>query len=156
MRYLLTTFLVVMSASTSLAEETLCSRGERVVFSCHVKRKLVSLCRKGGEPKRMAYRFGSIDKVKLTYADSSRNSFYQHTVPMYGGGMTYVGFFIGDYEYRIYSSVTRTDAGEGEETIPVFEDGIIILRGGKEIKKLVCDDGGEGFRESIDWLPREE
>jgi hypothetical protein len=81
-------------------------------------------------------------------------TFYTSSSPLFGGGVTTLAFRRADYEYRIYSKVSRADNGERQENrTPVFEDGLVIFRNGKQVRHLVCDDGGEGFREDIEWLP---
>jgi hypothetical protein len=59
-----------------------------------------------------------------------------------------------EYEYSIYSKLGRSPAvGPAQDRLPEFEDGVTVSRDGKEIERLVCDDGGEGFRESVNSLP---
>jgi len=136
------------------AQDSLCRPGEPVVFSCHVGRKTVSLCRPSGLRQELIYRFGTPGKVELTHPGPGRLAaapFARASAPLAGGGVTSVVFQRGAYQYSIYSKMTR---GAGPERAPEFEDGILIARAGKPVRKLVCDDGGEGFRESLDWLPQ--
>ena len=151
---LLTVCLLIICTDCS-AEETLCEGAEEIAFSCHVGAKTVSVCQT--DERSIIYRYGTPKKIELSYPDRAGKKakpFFQETLPLYGGGLTYVGFQVIDYEYRIYSKLSRTDGGSPEERIPFFEDGLIILRGGKQVKQLVCDDGGEGFRVNLDWLPQ--
>lgn len=146
---------IFIMSTECLAEETLCEGAEGIVFSCHVGAKTVSVCQTG--ERTIIYRYGTPKKIELTYPDRTVKNpkpFFQETLPLYGGGLTYLGFLVKDYEYRIYSKLGRTEGGSPEDRIPFFEDGVIILRGGKQIKQMVCDDGGEGFRVSLDWLPQ--
>lgn len=70
--------------------------------------------------------------------------------------MTTLAFTRADYEYKIYSKIGRADSGEPQEDrTPIFEDGLVISRSGKKLRQLVCDDGGEGFREDIGWIPNQ-
>jgi hypothetical protein len=133
------------------AERTLCQPAEVVVFSCTVGAKLVSLCRSGTEPRRLGYRFGTPTHIELAYPEAGADgTFERSSGPLYGGAITGVSFRRGEYEYGVYARIGRA-AGGGD---PEFEDGLAIARSGKRIKTLVCDDGGAGFRESIDWLPK--
>ena len=148
-------FSACLSAGVALAaetaERTLCQPAEVVVFSCTIGAKLVSMCRTGAEPKRLSYRFGAPGRVELAYPDpGAAGAFEWSTGPLYGGGITTVSFKRGPYEYGVYARVGRA-AGGGE---PEFEDGLAIARDGKRIQTKVCDDGGAGFRESIEWLPK--
>lgn len=146
---------LLINGTDCLAEETLCGGAEGIVFSCHIGAKTVSVCQTGG--RSIVYRYGTPNKIELTYPDGTvkkKEPFFEETSPLYGGGVTYLGFRIKDYEYRIYSKTARTAGGSPEDRVPYFEDGLIILRGGKQIKQLICDDGGAGFRVSLDWLPQ--
>jgi hypothetical protein len=135
------------------AQDSLCQPGEPVVFSCHAGSKTVSLCRPSGLRQELVYRFGTPAKVELTHPGVGRFAaapFTRETAPLAGGGVTSVGFQRGEYQYSVYSKMAR---GAGPERAPEFEDGVIISRRGKPVRQLVCDDGGEGFRENLDWLP---
>ena len=140
-----------VTAAAEPAERTLCRPDEAVVFSCTVGARLVSLCRTGADPKRLSYRFGRPDRVELAYPEAGAAGTFKRTSGLlYGGGITAVGFRRGDYEYAVYSRMGRAAGGGDPET----EDGVAVARGGKRISTLICDDGGAGFRESIDWLPK--
>jgi hypothetical protein len=135
------------------AQESLCAPDEAVVFACHVGAKMVALCRPPGVEPALAYRFGTPARVELAYAPSGRQAraaFTRSAAPLYGGGKTTVDFRRGQYQYSVYSKVGRSD---GPDRVPEFEDGVIVSRRGKTIRKMACDDGGEGFRENLDWLP---
>jgi hypothetical protein len=132
------------------AQDSLCQPGEAIVFACHVGTKTVSLCRPPALAPELTYRFGTPARVELAYPPAGKQMRAPFTVsnaPLAGGGITTVAFRRGEYEYEVYSMVGRGDAA------PRFEDGVLVLRRGKEVAKLVCDDGGEGFREGLDWLP---
>lgn len=144
-----------MVCQVGYGEESLCSGQEKIVFSCHVDKKMLSLCRPIDSPCELIYRFGSAGKPEMTYPDpQDRSEFYRVDAPLFGGGITTLAFVRGDYEYRLYSKIGREDsAGAPEEHIPEFEDGIVVSKSGKQLKQLICSDGGEGFREDIDWIP---
>lgn len=137
----------------------MCDKNEAIVFSCHVGKKVVSLCHPSNQTHDLTYRYGTPGHVELAYPDPTKaksGDFYASENPLYGGGSSTVAFKLGDYEYRIYSKVGREE-GEGnapEDRIPVFEDGLMISKNGKLLKQMVCDDGGSGFREDVDWIPK--
>ena len=143
-----------MAAEYNAPERTLCKPTETVVFSCSIGWKLVSLCSDGVSPKSLTYRFGAPDMVELIYPDpGAAGGFEWSSSPLYGGGITSVIFEHGGYEYCVYTKLDRA-SGNSNAGDPGFEDGVTISRGGKPIKALICDDGGAGFRQSIEWLPR--
>lgn len=135
------------------AEDTLCGTDETVVFSCHVGKKIVSLCRPAAGEKALVYRFGAPGRPELVFPESGHvggPGFTRWEAVRFGGGTTSVSFQRGEYRYSVYSQVGRS---EGPERIPEIEDGVLILRNGRPLRRLVCDDGGEGFREDVGWLP---
>lgn len=145
---------MLLPGAGACAQESLCRPDEPVVFSCHVGGKTVSLCRPSGLRQELIYRFGTPARVELTHpgpGSLAAAPFTRDTTPLAGGGVTAVVFRRGQYQYSVYSKVAR---GAGPERAPEFEDGIVISRRGKPVRQLVCDDGGEGFRESLDWLPQ--
>lgn len=156
MRALVALSLLVVCV-TAQGEETLCATAERVVFSCHVGKKIVSLCRPANTPQGLTYRFGKPRRVELAYPSRGRDaksSFYTSSGPLYGGGDTTVGFRRGEYEYVVYSRISRSPGGGAQGGTPEFEDGLVVSRAGRQLRRMVCDDGGEGFRDSVDWLPQ--
>jgi hypothetical protein len=135
------------------AQESLCTAGEAVVFSCHAGSKTVSLCRPTALRGQLAYRFGTPGRVELAYpaaAVPAARGFEVATRPLFGGGVTTLRFQSGAYRYEVYSKTGRADdAGR----TPATEDGVIVSRNGQTVRHLACDDGGAGFRESLGWLP---
>jgi hypothetical protein len=143
-------------ASAGAGEASLCAPGENIVFSCHVGPKTVSLCRPAGTPQALVYRFGAPGRLELVFPEGGRAGsagFARADALRYGGGSTAVSFRRGEYQYSLYSQLGRS---EGPDRTPEFEDGLLVSRNGKLLKRFVCDDGGEGFRESVDWLPLEK
>jgi len=150
---------LLLFCQTAYAEESLCSGHEKIVFSCHVGRKIISLCKAQKAPQDLTYRYGTPGHLELTYPDRNINEpgkFYTSSNPLFGGEVTSLAFRRGIYEYSIYSKIGRMDSATDQENrIPLFEDGLVISKNGKRLKQQVCDDGGEGFREDIRWLPNE-
>lgn len=142
-----------MLAGHSRAEESLCQPGEPVVFSCHIGKKTLSLCRPSAERRDLSYRFGTPARVELAYpppGKRARAPFTVSTLPLVAGGVTTVAFRRGQYEYAVYSRFGRSGGGD---QAPEFEDGVVVSFAGKQLARMVCDDGGEGFREELGWLP---
>lgn len=140
--------------SGALAQDSLCAAGEPVVFSCHAGARTVSLCRPSALRQELIYRFGTRDRVELAWPQPGSRvlpGFELSSTPLVGGGVTTVTFRRGQYEYQIYSKAGRS---EGPGRTPQFEDGLVVVRNGKPVRQLVCDDGGEGFREDLGWLPK--
>ncbi|MGR8930326.1 MAG: hypothetical protein ACU836_06765 [Gammaproteobacteria bacterium] len=146
--------LLSLSWQPGYGEDSLCTEKESIVFSCHIEKKTVSLCRSANDPKSLTYRFGGKDHIELTYpGPKDKSRFYLTEQPVYGGGITSLAFARGDYEYRLYSKIGREESeAEPGERVPLFEDGLVVSKSGIEIKQMICDDGGEGFREDISWL----
>jgi len=131
------------------AERTHCQPGEAVVFSCTVGAKLASLCLADND--RLSYRFGKPGAIELTYPEPGTvGAFERSNALLYGGGIVTVSFKRGEFEYGVYSKMGRAAGGGDPET----EDGVTVARKGKRVATLVCDDGGAGFRESIEALPK--
>jgi hypothetical protein len=156
MRMLLVLALL-LGVQTARAEESLCVGHEKIVFSCHLGRTILSLCRPLESPRGLTYRYGTPAHVEVVYPSrgpEEQGRFYTSSAPLFGGGETTLAFTRADYEYKIYSKIGRADRGESQEDrTPIFEDGLVISQSGKPVRHLVCDDGGEGFREDISWLP---
>lgn len=151
--------LLLLAAFTQEAHagESLCVANEAVVFSCHVGEKIGSLCRPLGRASALIYRYGTPGHPDMVYPDpgsQEKGAFYRLSTPLFGGGRTTVSFTRGHDEYRIYSAIGRADSSSSpSERTPIFEDGIVVSRNGERAKQLVCDDGGDGFKEDIGWIP---
>lgn len=147
---------ILLVCQTAFAEESLCNEQEKIVFSCHAGRKMIALCKVLKAPKNLIYRYGTPEHVELTYPDTKKNEqgkFHTSSSPLYGGEVTFLFFKRGVYEYRIFSKIGRMDSNSHQEhRIPEFEDGIEVSKKGKPIKRMVCEDGGAGFREDIEAI----
>ncbi|MFL6674076.1 MAG: hypothetical protein ACJ8LG_12400 [Massilia sp.] len=124
------------------------------MFSCHIGNKTLSLCRPSAPGRQLVYRFGTPNKLDMAYPPPGIDTggrFEVSDTPLYGGGVTTVAFRRGGYQYQIYSKTGRAD---DPARTPEFEDGVIVVRNGKPVRHLVCDDGGEGFRQELGFLPR--
>jgi len=141
---------------TPTTAASLCTADEPIIFSCHIGTKLVSLCRPAKSQNELVYRYGTRNRLEFVYpaAMGEKATFRVSNLPTIGGGVTRVIFSRDGYEYRVYSRIGLSSLGASpQDRTPEFEDGIEIFYDGALVKKLVCDDGGQGFRENIDWLP---
>ncbi len=149
--------LLLLVCLTAYAEDSLCTEHEKIVFSCHTGKKVISLCKEQKAPQNLTYRYGTPEHLELAYPNPKINEqgkFYMSSSPLFGGGTTSITFSRGVYEYRIYSKIGRMDSDSNQEgRIPMFEDGLVISKNGKQLKQQACEDGGEGFREDVGWVP---
>ena len=129
-----------MLAARSLAATSLCTKDERVVFSCPLRRstKVVSLCSSQKLTKDagyLQYRFGVPGKVELEFPDvrdESRKAFkYSHYFRAKVDS-TEVSFSRNGYTYAVF------DEYNGEEKPVVSEQGLTVTADNskKEVKYL--------------------
>ena len=117
----------------SLQGGTLCEKGERVIFSCPVKRpaKIVSLCASKdltAETGYLQYRFGLPGKVELQYPQdrTGTQSKFQYTHYFRAQvDLTEISFTNNGYEYQI------TDDYNGEEKPAQSIQGVSVTAPGK-------------------------
>jgi hypothetical protein len=111
--------LFLFATGCVAANESLCYKGEDVIFSCKTDRvpKVVSLCASPGLTNKvgtLSYRFGVLSNVELEYPKSPHKSAEKF---QYAHGSRFqteryeVTFSIGSYSYAIF------DYYEGEEKI---------------------------------------
>lgn len=99
---------------------SLCTPPETELATCHVGRKLASVC--GVRPGKAVYRFGRAGHLELEAAG------LRHAHEMYsGGGETQVYFKRGAYTYILYDLMTRTNFGPGPND-PSFTRRLVLLR----------------------------
>lgn len=121
---------------------SLCTTNEIDLFSCLTGSKIASIClNKDTSEESVQYRFGSIDKIELSYPKSPKNStnkFNLSSTPYPGGGENRIRFSIGKYDYFIYDTTKRE--GAGEESYPVFQSGILVRKGSNTLTLLPCEN----------------
>ena len=149
--------LALLLSGCASAASTLCTASETVVFSCRIGARLVSLCQPSPVHRALVFRMGSEQSLDAVYPDPASGrpgEFSLLEAPLAGGGLTAVVFRHGGVEYRVYSRVSRGDDQRvSGQRIALFEDGVEIRLQGGRPTCLVCDDGGAGFLEAVDWLP---
>ncbi len=132
-------FVTVSPDASATSQATLCNPGERVVFSCSLKRpaKLVALCASKSLTKEngyLQYRFGVPGKIELEYPnplEGSTKSFRYHHYFRAQVDLTEISFTNNGVEYTIF------DNYNGEEKPAVSEEGVTISDKGKDTT-LTC------------------
>lgn len=124
-------------------DRSLCGVQEKVVFSCYVKKKLVSLCATPeitAKTGRLTYRFGLFGKTpELTYPtvdttpeDAFSASFMSWPHKDYAA----VSFSLADHTYTIYSN--NEDFGEAPGRS--YGAGVLVGKSKKIVADLWCEE----------------
>lgn len=122
-------------AGTAEPAPALCLPGETIVFSCSTGSKRVSLCEAGspaGSETRLSYRYGRAgDPPDLSYQAETgeRSAFQAGTMPLSGGGGSWIEFTRHRHRYVVFSFWVR---GEGEVS------GVAVERSGRRLTTLSC------------------
>jgi hypothetical protein len=122
-----------LSQPGGLQTGTLCAKGERVIFSCPVKRpaKIVSLCASKdltSETGYVQYRFGLPGKIELEYPKDRTGTQAKFQYTHYFRAqvdLTEISFSNNGYEYQI------TDDYNGEEKPAQSIQGVSVTAPGK-------------------------
>ena len=112
----------------SLAVSSLCSKGEKVIFSCPVKRsnKTLSLCASAKLSKTdgyLQYRFGAPGKIELEYPKDRTGSLDAFSYSHYFRAkvdLTEISFSVNGYGYTVF------DNYNGEEKPSISEQGVTV------------------------------
>jgi len=112
---------------------TLCAKGERIIFSCPVKRpaKIVSLCASKdltSERGYLQYRFGLPGKIELEYPKDRQATQQKFQYSHYFRAqfdLTSISFTIDGYEYSVF------DDYNGEEKPAISTQGVSVTAPGK-------------------------
>jgi hypothetical protein len=124
---------LVTSSPQALQPNTLCAKGERVIFSCPVKKpaKIVSVCASkdlASDRGYLQYRFGMPGKIELEYPKDRKGTqekfHYMHYFRAQFD-LTSISFTIDGYEYSVF------DDYNGEEKPTVSSQGVSVTAPGK-------------------------
>lgn len=133
---------VTVQSGTADVGGALCGAGEEAVFSCKLANgKHVSVC--GAQGAKLAqYRYGISGKTPelIWPARAADGKLQWASTPYSGGGEAQISFARGDTRYVVYSRVIRTNFAAGEPNNPAIEDGVLVLKGSKQLADLKCDD----------------
>lgn len=152
--------LALPGASAGMAEAaqsptprgSLCARGEEVIFSCGVGRKMVSVCGGRATAPHAQYRYGAPGNIELAFpgpADQSRLVYEREAYS--GGGALQISFTRGGYDYAVYSRTIRTGFGRRGNN-PRFSDGVMVMRGGRLVSNLACTTPVRGDAQPEDFM----
>lgn len=125
-------------------KDNLCASGEPVIFSCLLDNgNALSVCAaaEAGGPRFAQYRYGpSREASELSFPARRQDGALRFlSVPYSGGGEAQLSFARGSASYVVYSRVMRTNFEAGEPNNPQFDDGVLVLNGGKIIANHRCE-----------------
>jgi hypothetical protein len=126
---------ILLTVSTAIAADTHCTAQERVIFSCSIGKKIVSVCASRQltpSSGYMQYRFGRKDALELALPDPPahpRKVVKAGTLMFSGGGGAYLRFMRGQYSYVVYTAIGR---GWGEK------EGVVVEKNGEVSANLSC------------------
>jgi hypothetical protein len=134
------------TAPTVSTADTLCSGKEKVVFSCSIGKKVVSVCEAEGASGRVQYRFGPLGAPELVWPENpaSRQGVTAGSLMYSGGGGAYIRFAKSGTRYVVYS-------GEGQGW---SKEGVAVEQGSKITANLPCKGPSVGGL-SVAGLPED-
>jgi len=147
MKVLIWSLLLIVSTSLYATEGNFpkCSLSEKVIFECKINTKRALLCGSYGERVQYYYRFGSPQKTELELpnsADESSNFFRLASHPTPGGNVSYIHFSNNGYEYYFLDDSSKL---ADKSFSPISQ--LVIFRGFKKIKSLICENDDSGINE---------
>jgi len=123
-----------LTSSQVFAQDNLCNDREVPVFSCHLGKKIASLCATNDLNETtgaLYYRMGSKKNIEMTFPETPAHPSKQFIL----GGMMYVGG--GEYTYTVYSSSGQNGR---DNAIPWNREGVTVRKDGKLLSNLLCKD----------------
>jgi len=128
-----------------------CSKEEKVVFSCAVNKKIVSICASQNlSPTAgyMQYRFGKIGAPELLIPQLNEHPLKHVQVDAYqaaSGQGGAISFKNGEYTYSVHWSSYRSDSlTENDSSIWNGESGLKIVRKEKIVANFKCGKVSSG------------
>lgn len=128
---------LALADSSELRGESLCFSNEQVVFSCHIKGKIVSVCigaANNDKPEYMQYRFGRVGAVELALPKEHGNSFRAFKGGRLQPNREAVGYLRiknGQFAYVTY---------QGAATYGDLPGGLIVEKDGAIISNRHCNE----------------
>ena len=131
--------LIGCLAAPAWAAESHCRAQERIVFSCSLGKKTVSVCASAdlsATTGYLQYRFGPRGALELAFPDLTQAtpaaSYVQARTLMFaGGGGGYLRFVNGVYHYIVYAAIGK---GWGAK------DGVAVEKNGQLVTNWECQD----------------
>lgn len=137
--------LVTLLSTSTLAAElkpNLCSSSEKIVFSCSIKKKIVSLCATPdltAKTGRLIYRFGSsISAPELEFSSDELGpaaSFTANFESWAKGNYSAISFRRGEHTYTVYNRMAVFEENDRSNG-----GGVQIYRNHKQVADLWCID----------------
>jgi len=128
-----------------VSAKSLCESEDKVVFSCAIGNKTVSVCRT--EKGRVEYVYGAGDKVELEL-----NSPLFSSAACPGGGISRLRFKNGNYSYIVYDVMCNSGGmGEHQRNKSDFA-GLVVLEKSDVVFNKTCssfEDGVFGVNSGI-------
>jgi hypothetical protein len=131
--------LIGFLAAPVWAAESHCRAQERIVFSCSLGKKTVSVCASAdlsATSGYLQYRFGPKGAFELAFPDLTKatpaaSHVQARTLMFAGGGGGYLRFVNGAHHYIVYTAI-----GKGWGT----KDGVAVEKNGQLVTNLECRD----------------
>lgn len=123
----------VAFSGSAQAAPTHCASQEKIIFSCSVGKKIVSVCASSLSPDRgtLQYRFGPKGAPELLYpnpATHPKTIAKAGSQPYSGGGASHLRFIKEGYSYIVYAGI-----GKGWE-----KEGLVVEKEGKLVSHFEC------------------
>lgn len=142
----------MLQTSPMLALLLMAAADPEILFACSFGSRQVEVASDG---TRLTYRSGRPGRPELVLSGdaASRTVFYHRTLYARGEDQT-LRFANGDYDYVIYSGWSAPNRYlEGARD----DSGLLVLRGGRVIRRLRCREGGEFLENPLfETLPQDE
>ena len=141
----------ILILSALAAAQAAGAQTPETVFACSFGTRQVEVVRDGG---RLTYRFGRPGRPELELAGDAASGtlFYHRTLYARGEDQT-LRFVNGDFSYVIFSGWSAPNRYlEGARD----DAGLLVLRGGRLIRRMNCRDGGDFLENPLFFtLPRD-
>lgn len=135
------------------APGSLCARGEVVIFSCGVGRKMVSVCGGRTPAPHAQYRFGAPGDIELAFPGPGQSGLTYAREMYSGGGALQIRFSNAGYDYAVYSRTVRTGFGRDGHNNPRFSDGVMVRRNGRLIANRACTTEPRADAQPEEFMP---
>jgi len=128
--------IVTLLASVMYADTTLCSNDSKVVLSCEIKKKKLSVCKY--KNNQIIYRYGTSHKVELEIKSKPSFSSMQFVRANYEN---HLRFHNKGYDYVVYSNeFLEYDKHPNDGTARYVEhSGLYVVKKKKVLAKLTCN-----------------
>ncbi|HKR24219.1 MAG TPA: hypothetical protein VJS15_03090 [Allosphingosinicella sp.] len=144
--------LLILSGLAAAAQAGATADAPETVFACSFGTRRVEVVREGA---RLTYRFGRPGRPELVLTGDAASGtlFYHRTLYARGEDQT-LRFTSGDHSYVIFNGWSAPNRYlEGARDY----SGLLVLRGGRVIRRLNCREGGDFLEHPLFFtLPQDE